>query len=107
MKRQLSCCTSLSKFENVVVTKRGRWRKKKKDKELETCSGVHDIGILYMLGHGVEEDTTFSYKEHTHRMHVLCTVSHVGKVPSPSDNSGTDKAETDTEMHVQADQAFS
>lgn len=68
---------------------------------------VRDIEILYMLGHVVGGDTTFSCKEHSHLMHVLCIVFHVGKVPSPSGNLDTGNVEIDTEMHGPGDQAFS
>lgn len=58
-----------------------RWHRTRKDK-VPTCSGAQYILILYKLGHGAEEDTTFSYTEHNLLKLVFCTVYHDERVPS-------------------------
>lgn len=76
-----------------------------KNNKKRTGSGEHGIQILCMLGHEFEEDTTFSYREHSLQMHVLCTASHAGIAPSPCGNLDKDIVETGTEKHGREDQA--
>lgn len=76
-----------------------------KNNKKRTGSGEHDIQILCMPVHEFEEDTTFSYREHSLQMHVLCTASHAGKAPSPCGNQDKDIEETGTEKHGLEDQA--
>ena len=68
---------------------------------------VRGIQILCKLEHEVEEDTTFSYREHNLQMHAFCIVFHGEKAPSPCDNLGTGKVQNDIVMHAPEDQASS
>lgn len=73
----------------------------------QTCNEVHGNWILCRLENGVEEDTTFSYREDSHQKLAFCIVYHGGKAPLPSYSLDTDNVENGTEMHAPEDQASS